>query len=109
MRSFPLARTATATAAAAGATLLGASLGGIAQVDAELSAAVAPAPAVQQPVTSQVAWHAGRRDVRTVAGGGWSTDARGGTDTARAADVAPAADPVRDPCPGEASRSTRES
>lgn len=43
MRSLPFARVAAATAAAAGATLLGVSLGGMAHVDREL-AAVAPAP-----------------------------------------------------------------
>jgi hypothetical protein len=63
MRSLPLARVAAATAAAAGVTLLGASLGGIARVDTGLAAAVAPV-AQPQLVTTRVAWspeHASRR------------------------------------------------
>jgi len=39
------ARTLAATAAAAGAVLLGAAVGGMASVDRQLSAATAPAPA----------------------------------------------------------------
>ncbi len=44
MRFFPKARTLAATAAAAGAALVGVSVGGMTSVDRELQAATAPAP-----------------------------------------------------------------
>ena len=44
MRFYPKARTLAATAAAAGAALVGVSVGGMASVDRELQAATAPAP-----------------------------------------------------------------
>ncbi len=61
MRFLPPARLAAAGAAAAGVTLLGASLGGMAHVDGELAAAVPPPAAAPAPVpTDRVAWR-GRR------------------------------------------------
>ncbi len=58
MRSLPLARVAAASAAAAGATLLGVSLGGMAHVDRELAVAVTPPPA-QTATFDRVAYHQG--------------------------------------------------
>lgn len=70
MRFLP--RTLAATAVVAGATLLGASLGGMASVDRELAAAVAPAPSTQ---FDRVAYAPGARDrmaCREAAGAGRS-------------------------------------
>ncbi len=50
------ARTLAATAAAAGAVLLGASVGGMASVDRQLSAATAPAPAATDGGSLQVVY-----------------------------------------------------
>jgi hypothetical protein len=47
MSFFPKARTLAAVAAAAGAVLVGASVGGMTSVDRELQAATAPAPVSQ--------------------------------------------------------------
>jgi hypothetical protein len=61
MRFLLTTRAACAVAAAAGVALIGASLGGMARVDAELAAATPPAPAIQ---FDRVTYDAGGQRVR---------------------------------------------